>query len=232
MQVNADIKIASSRDENVAILVKKIEAFFTENVGNQADIQCQLFTVDIPAALSEARKNAGFTEGGDVELIEDLREEFKLDVARFVFRTGPAGGFGSSWEYCLLTDHGLEFIGSLQQPFTTLVNTENYAGLPKAMPLLMFFGKDPDEEVLEKFRSGQYVWHALRHDVNRDVLFSLKGLDTLWNDIDRADSLFEPAELLALASETTGVTEEKCTKQVPDNLYQLMMSGLTSTPLR
>lgn len=182
-------------------------------------------TTDIPTLIDRAKQDDGYTDEDTVEIIEGLIEEFELTCALFVLKAGKLGDFGSPWEYWMLTDHGPEFISSHHASFLEHVQPENYDSLPKALPLLIFLGQEPDKEVLEHFRTGRYVWHTLRNDVNTESLFTQEGIAALWEDALNSDPLFEPADLIPLTSDSDVSVESKAKKRVPNNILRFMTTG-------
>lgn len=181
--------------------------------------------VDIPKVMKQAEQDDGYTDEDTIEMIEGLIEEFELTSVQFIFKPGKAEGFGTPWEYWMVTDHGPEFISSHHASFLEHIQPENYDSLPKALPLLIFLGQEPDEEVLEHFRTGRYAWHTLRSDVDTQTLFTQEGITTLWENALNSDPLFEPADLIPLLSDSDVSAKSTDRKRVPRSILRFMATG-------
>jgi hypothetical protein len=150
-------------------------------------------------SVNHIKSSKPFLNTDTLAFIEELMDELDLSSARFVFMLTP------EWSYGLLTDKGLEYIGSYQLNDTSATlydpatNQIDYLyNLPPALHFLALLGSEPDQKLLTEFKSCRYSWIGLREDIDRESFYTAENIAALWDKPDEAHPYFIPDRSHAL----------------------------------
>jgi len=192
MHINAQINVISSDTQSLAQARKQLDDALQKIAGEHGQVKTQYQLTDLSQIAETLRGTAAFLDTDMREFTDDLMNDFDLKAARFVLE--PING---EWSYGILTDSGVEYVGTLYIESTTL-DTALLAQIPMPLQMLPLLGAEPDPVLLEQFQSHRYQWVGLLDSVDRETFFTVENIRQLWDQLDDAQQFFQPSRDQAL----------------------------------
>lgn len=201
--IEAAIKIVGYDAETINTMQTEVQAALN-SIAKPGPALITIEALNLGNILQSLKDTPPFMDEDRVEFVNDVLLDLDLRSAKFVYN--PT----NEWDYALLTDQGLEYIGNLNFPsdgewissFCGMGQPAAITGLldhvPSAFQLLAFVGQAPDDELLAEFRSHRFSWVGLKEDVDRETFFTQDNIAKLWDNPEKASQYFIPDRSTAL----------------------------------